>query len=50
MLELYEVFDASSEQLLAELALLRRQLPVVKGPDRFKWVPMRLLDSLYSAN
>lgn len=36
MLELYEVFDADSDRLLAELLEVRRQLPVVKGPERFK--------------
>ena len=36
MLELYEVFDSDSAVLLAELAALRRSLPVVRGPDRFK--------------
>jgi hypothetical protein len=37
MLELYEVFDADSDSLLAELAELRKQLQIVKGHDRFKY-------------
>ena len=36
MIELYAVFDADSDRLLAELAELRLLLPVVRGPDRFK--------------
>ncbi|GAX74993.1 hypothetical protein CEUSTIGMA_g2439.t1 [Chlamydomonas eustigma] len=41
MLQLYEVFDADSDYLLAELAELRRQLPIVKGPDRFKLIQLQ---------
>jgi hypothetical protein len=38
MIDLYEVFDAENDRLLTELAELRRLLPVVSGPERFKWV------------
>ena len=49
MLELYEVFDLDSSRLLAELAELRRLLPIVKGADRFRFVGLRETERVWGS-